>query len=116
MSICLFCKIMNGEIPSSKVYEDEDIFAFNDIHPVAPVHFLIIPKLHIESLDDVEEAHQNMLGKMLLLAPRLAKAQGCANGFRTIINTGHVGGQEVFHLHIHIIGGYERLPVMIHRG
>jgi len=116
MSICLFCKIMKGEIPSNKVYEDEEIFAFNDIHPAAPVHFLMIPKLHIESLVDVEEAHQNLLGKMLLLAPRLAEAQGCTNGFRTIINTGHVGGQEVFHLHIHIIGGEARLPVMIHHG
>lgn len=116
MSDCLFCKIMKGEIPSSKIYEDEEIFAFNDINPVAPVHFLMIPKLHIESLVDVEEAHQNMLGKMLLLAPRIAKAQGCTNGFRTIINTGHVGGQEVFHLHIHIIGGEARLPVMIHHG
>ena len=116
MSICLFCKIMKGEIPSSKIYEDDEIFAFNDIHPVAPVHFLMIPKLHIESLVDVEEAHQKMLGKMLLLAPRLAEAQGCTNGFRTIINTGHVGGQEVFHLHVHIIGGETRLPVMIHHG
>ena len=116
MSVCLFCKIMKGEIPSNKVYEDEEIFAFNDINPVAPVHFLMIPKLHIESLVDVEEVHQNMLGKMLLLAPRLAEAQGCTNGFRTIINTGHVGGQEVFHLHVHIIGGETRLPVMIHYG
>ncbi len=116
MNACLFCKIMKGEIPSNIVYEDEEVFAFNDIHPVAPVHFLMIPKLHIDSLDDVEEAHQDMLGKMLLLAPRLAKEQGCTNGFRTIINTGHVGGQEVFHLHIHIIGGDERLPVMIHHG
>ncbi len=116
MSACLFCKIMKGELPTNIVYEDEEVFAVNDIHPVAPVHFLMIPKLHIDSLDDVEEAHQDMLGKMLLLAPRLAKEQGCTNGFRTIINTGHVGGQEVFHLHIHIIGGDERLPVMIHHG
>ena len=116
MSVCLFCKIMKGEIPSNKVYEDEEIFAFNDIHPAAPVHFLMIPKIHIESLVDVEEVHQNLLGKMLLLAPRIAKSQGCTNGFRTIINTGHVGGQEVLHLHIHIIGGEARLPVMIHHG
>lgn len=116
MSACLFCKIVKGDIPASKIYEDDDIFAFNDINPVAPVHFLIIPKLHIATLADVEDAHQGLLGSMLLLAPRLAEAQGCTNGFRTIINTGHVGGQEVFHLHIHIIGGKERLPVMIHHG
>lgn len=116
MSDCLFCKIVKGEIPSSKIYEDDDIFAFSDINPVAPVHFLIIPKLHIATLTDIEDMHQDLLGKMLLLAPRLAKAQGCNNGFRTIINTGHVGGQEVAHLHIHIIGGKECLPVMIYRG
>lgn len=116
MSDCLFCKIAKGEIPSNKIYEDEDIFAFSDINPVAPVHFLIIPKLHIAALTDVVGTHQNLLGSMLLLAPRLAEAQGCTNGFRTIINTGHVGGQEVLHLHIHIIGGKERLPVMIHHG
>ncbi len=116
MSICLFCKIIKGEIPSSKIYEDDDIFAFNDINPAAPVHFLIIPKLHIATLADVEDVNRDLLGNMLLLAPRLAEAQGCTNGFRTIINTGHVGGQEVLHLHMHIIGGDERLPMMIHHG
>jgi histidine triad (HIT) family protein len=116
MDDCLFCKIVRGEIPASKVYEDEDILAFNDINPAAPVHFMLIPKRHIASLSDVDDTHQQLMGKMLLLAPRLAKAQGCVNGFRTIINTGHAGGQEVFHLHIHIIGGKERLPSMIHHG
>lgn len=116
MENCIFCKIIRGEIPANKIYEDNDIFAFNDIHPVAPVHFLLIPKLHIAALTDVEDIHQMLLGKMLLLVSRLAKEQGCMNGFRTIINTGHVGGQEVFHLHIHVIGGKERLPVMIRHG
>lgn len=116
MNDCVFCKIVRGEIAASKVYEDEDIFAFNDINPAAPVHFMLIPKLHIASLSDVEDMHQHLLGKMLLLAPRLAKEQGCTNGFRTIINTGRAGGQEVFHLHVHIIGGMERLPGMIHHG
>ncbi len=116
MDNCIFCKIIRGKIPAKKIYEDEDTFAFLDINPAAPVHILLIPKLHIASLSDIEDNHQNLLGKMLLLTPKLAKKQGCTDGFRTIINTGHVGGQEVFHLHIHIIGGQERLPIMIHKG
>ncbi len=116
MDNCIFCKIVRSEIPAKKIYEDEDIFVFNDINPAAPVHFLLIPKLHIASLLETEECHQSLLGKMLFLAPQLAKQQGCTDGFRTIINTGRVGGQEVFHLHIHIIGGKERLPVMVHPG
>lgn len=116
MDDCIFCKIVEGEIPANKVYEDQDFVAFHDIHPAAPVHFLLIPRQHIASLYDVGEADQQLLGKMLCLVPQLAKQQGCANGFRTIINTGRVGGQEVFHLHIHIIGGKERLPTMIHHG
>lgn len=114
MSDCLFCKIARGEIPSNKVYEDEEVFAFNDIHPVAPVHFMIIPRLHLASLAEAEEVHAVLLGKMLLLAPKLAKQQGLDNGFRTVINTGKGGGQEVFHLHIHIIGG-GNIPPMVKR-
>lgn len=116
MDNCIFCKIARREIPSNKTYEDEDVLAFNDINPVAPVHFLLIPKLHIDSLADTQDNHRDLLGKMLLLAPKLAKEQGCEDGFRTIINTGRVGGQEVFHLHFHIIGGRERLARMIHNG
>jgi len=116
MDNCIFCKIARREIPSNKIYEDEEILAFNDINPAAPIHFLLIPKLHIDSLSATEDNHQDLLGKMLLLAPKLAKEQGCEDGFRTIINTGRVGGQEIFHLHLHIIGGRERLPVMIHHG
>ncbi|MXS78557.1 histidine triad nucleotide-binding protein [Nitrosomonas sp. JL21] len=114
MDNCIFCKIVRKELPCNKIYEDEDLMAFNDIHPAAPVHFLLIPKLHIDSLAEIQDHHQNLLGKMLLLAPRLAKEQGCDDGFRTIINTGHVGGQEVLHLHFHVIGGRKRLPGMIH--
>lgn len=114
MDNCIFCKIIRKELPCNKIYEDEDLLAFNDIHPAAPVHFLLIPKLHIDSLAEIQDPHQNLLGKMLLLAPRLAKEQGCDDGFRTIINTGRVGGQEVLHLHFHVIGGRERLPAMIH--
>lgn len=97
------------------IYEDQYCIAFHDINPAAPVHFLIIPKVHIVSLYEVDDAHQLTLGKMLGLAPKLAKQQGCENGFRTIINTGEVGGQEVFHLHIHVISSNNVLPAMIHR-
>ena len=114
MDSCVFCKIVRGEIPSEKIYEDADVFAFHDIHPAAPIHFMLIPKLHIGSLDEVEDKHRSLLGKMMVLIPRLAKEQGCTDGFRTIINTGRVAGQEVHHLHIHIVGGSERLPAMIH--
>lgn len=115
MEDCIFCKIVRGGIPAQIIYEDDDVIAFNDINPAAPVHFLIIPRIHIASLLDCEETHQALLGKMLLLAPEIAKEHGCTDGFRTIINTGRVGGQEVFHLHIHIIGGKNRLPGMIHK-
>jgi histidine triad (HIT) family protein len=106
---CIFCKIVKGDIPSKKVYEDEDVIAFHDIHPIAPIHFLIVPKLHVESLASCEADHQRLLGKMLLLAPKLAKEQGL-NGFRTMINTGREGGQEVFHIHLHVFGGGSHLP------
>jgi len=112
---CIFCRIIAGEIPCSKVFEDDEIFAFHDIHPVAPVHFMVIPKLHIPSLAHVDLGHQLLLGKMLARASNLAIAQGCDHGWRTIINTGRVGRQEVYHLHMHIIGGEEVLPGMIKR-
>lgn len=114
MSDCLFCKISRGEIPSRKVYEDDEVYAFHDIHPVAPVHFMLIPKLHLDSLAQAEQQHAALLGKMMTLAPRLALEQGLSNGFRTVINTGKGGGQEVFHLHIHIIGG-GNIPPMVRR-
>ena len=114
MSDCIFCKIIRGEIPCRKVYEDEEFFAFHDINPAAPVHFMLIPKLHLESLAQAEQSHAILLGKMLLLAPKLAKEQGLENGFRTVINTGKGGGQEVFHLHIHILGG-GNIPPMVRR-
>jgi histidine triad (HIT) family protein len=112
---CLFCKIVRGEIPSRKVYEDGDIFAFHDIHPLAPVHFMIIPKQHIASLTDSDASHQGILGKLLAAAPRLAREQGSTDGFRVIINTGRVGRQEVYHLHVHVIGGPEALGPMLKR-
>jgi len=115
MSECLFCKIAAGTIPSKKVYEDEDIFAFHDINPVTPVHFLIIPKLHIPSLAEVEPQHAAVLGKMLALSGRLAREQGLPDGFRSIINTGRIGRQEVYHLHMHILGGPQPLGTMIRK-
>ncbi len=108
---CIFCKIAAGEIPCNKIYEDSDVLAFHDIHPVAPVHFMIIPKEHIASLADAHARHELLLGRILLLAPVLAKEQGLDDGFRTIINTGRGGGQEIFHLHVHIIGGNTPRPM-----
>ncbi len=106
---CIFCKLVSGKIPAKKVYEDEDIFAFHDINPWAPVHFLLIPKRHIPSMAQVGPEHVDVLGRMMALAPRLAQEQGCRpypeGGFRMVCNTGGDGGQEVHHLHIHVIGG-----------
>jgi histidine triad (HIT) family protein len=101
---CIFCKILAGAIPAKKIYEDEDVIVFNDIKPMAKVHFLIVPKLHVEGLKACDISHQSLLGKMLLLAPKLAMEQGLI-GFKTLINTGREGGQEVFHIHVHVFGG-----------
>lgn len=112
-SDCIFCKIVAGKIPSRKVYEDDDMLAFHDINPLAPVHFMIIPKKHVDSLAKVTDDDAPVLGKMMAKAARLAREQGAADGFRTIINTGRIGRQDVYHLHIHIIGGPNPLPRMI---
>jgi len=106
---CIFCRIVEGRIPSRKVYEDEELFAFHDIHPHAPVHFMIVPKAHIPSLAQAEAADAALLGRIMVLAPRLALEQGCNpypdGGFRVVVNTGAEGGQEVHHLHVHVMGG-----------
>ncbi|GAB3504128.1 histidine triad nucleotide-binding protein [Curvibacter fontanus] len=106
---CIFCKLVSGKIPAKKVYEDQDIFAFHDINPWAPVHFLLIPKLHIPSMAQVGPGHADLLGRMMALAPKLAAQEGCRpypeGGFRVVCNTGGDGGQEVHHLHFHVIGG-----------
>lgn len=112
---CIFCKIVRGEIPSRKVYEDEDVLAFHDVNPVAPVHFMIIPKKHIRSLGDVQAADRDVLGSIMVMAGRLAREQGSTDGFRTVVNTGRVGRQDVYHLHVHIIGGKDPLPGMIQK-
>jgi histidine triad (HIT) family protein len=112
---CIFCKIAAKQLPSKVIYDDDDLIAFHDINPAAPVHFLIVPKQHIATLSDCTDSHAALLGKMLLLAPKLAQEQGCGyavdasgdgvGGFKTQFNTGPDGGQEVYHLHMHVIGG-----------
>ena len=113
MTDCIFCKIVEGRIPSRKVYEDDEILAFHDINPMAPVHFMVIPKQHVDSLASCGPEHAPVLGRIMAIAGRLAREQGATDGFRTIVNTGRVGRQDVYHLHIHIIGGPEPLPRMI---
>ncbi len=113
MSDCIFCRIASGEIPSKKVYEDEDLFAFHDIQPQAPAHFMIVPKQHIASLNDADASHAAVLGKLFSKVGELARSQGLTDGFRTIINTGRIGRQEVYHLHVHILGGAEPLGSML---
>jgi histidine triad (HIT) family protein len=109
---CVFCKIVRGEIPSKRAYEDELVLAFHDIRPVAPVHVLVIPKSHVASLTDCSAKHEAVLGRMLALAPRLARDLGASDGFRTIVNTGRDGRQEVYHLHMHVIGGRDTGPMI----
>ena len=102
---CIFCKIVAGRIPAKKVFENEELLVFHDIHPWAPVHVLVVPKAHIASLAEAGPEHEALLGRMLGLAPRLMRQLGVENGFRTVINTGRDGGQEVAHLHMHVLGG-----------
>jgi histidine triad (HIT) family protein len=101
---CIFCKIAEGKIPAKKVFEDEDFIAFHDIHPKAPLHLLVIPRQHLVSLLEVDHQHQALLGKMLVLAPQLARDNGHPKGFKVVINNGQSGGQEVYHLHMHVLG------------
>ena len=106
---CLFCKIVAGKIPSKLVYQDDELYAFHDIHPWAPVHFLIIPKLHIPAMSLLTDEHAALMGRMMVLIPKLALQQGCnpypEGGFRMLANTGAEGAQEVHHLHVHVMGG-----------
>jgi histidine triad (HIT) family protein len=102
---CIFCRIVAGEIPSKKAYEDDEMLVFHDIAPWAPVHVLMIPKEHIATLYDVGDGQAALLGRMIALAPKLMRENGVTNGFRTLINTGPDGRQEVQHLHVHVMGG-----------
>ena len=105
---CLFCKIINGEIPSEKVYEDDYVYAFNDISPTAPVHVLIVPKKHISTLNDIEENDAELIGRIYLAAKKIAKEKGIAeDGYRVVTNCNKMAGQTVFHIHFHLIGGRE---------
>ena len=104
---CFFCKIEKKEIPSTRVYEDDDVYVIRDIALKAKVHLLVIPRQHIVNLTDLLPEDQALMGKIMLLLPKLAKDQGLQDGFRSIINTGKGGGQEVFHMHIHLLGGSE---------
>jgi len=106
---CLFCKIVAGQIPSKLVYQDDEFYAFHDIHPSAPVHFLIIPKSHIASMALLQSEHAAMMGRMMVLIPQLALQEGCRpypeGGFRLVVNTGADGAQDIHHLHLHVMGG-----------
>ena len=112
---CLFCRIVGGEIPARKLFEDDAVLAFHDIQPVAAVHFLLIPKAHVATLYETGPEHQPALGRMLGLAGQLARKEGANDGFRVIVNTGRVGHQEVYHVHMHVIGGPNPLGPMIVR-
>jgi histidine triad (HIT) family protein len=115
---CIFCKIVARQVLSKLIYENDELIAFYDINPAAPVHLLIVPKQHIPTLADCAEQHAHLLGKMALLAPRLAQEHGCgyqldaqgeaSGGFKTLFNVGPDGGQEVYHLHMHVTGGSRR--------
>lgn len=106
METCLFCKMVAGEIQPDKVYEDDHVLAFRDINPQAPTHILVVPKLHIATLNDLDEAHAELMGRLYLAARQLAQQEGIAEqGYRTLINCNEHGGQTVFHLHLHLLGG-----------
>lgn len=106
MEDCIFCKIIKGEIPSNKVYEDDDVLAFYDINPVAPIHILVIPKKHIECIAHIEKEDEQLIGKMYGVINKIAEEKGFKeDGFRVIVNSGKDAGQEVMHLHFHVIAG-----------
>ena len=106
MSNCLFCKIVSGEISTDFVFKDENVIAFRDINPQAPTHILIIPREHIETLNDIDQSHGELLGAMQLTASYLAKEEGInEKGFRTVFNCNRAAGQTVFHIHLHLLGG-----------
>lgn len=106
MSDCLFCKINNGDIPAAILYQDDDVTVFRDVSPQAPVHFLVIPKKHISTINDLQSNDAELIGKMMLAAKNVAAEQGVAeDGFRTTMNCNENGGQSVYHIHLHVLGG-----------
>lgn len=110
MSDCIFCKILAGEIPCNKVYEDENVLAFHDINPAADVHVLVIPKKHIANLNEITTKDEKLMGTFMLSIPKVAKKMGL-KGYKTVFNTGKEGGQIVFHIHAHILGGQIKLKL-----
>ena len=113
MSDCLFCKIVAGEIPSDRVYEDDYVYAFRDIYPQAPVHILVVPKEHISGAKDVTRENSNLVAKCFEAIAKITDSEGLNNGFRVITNSGTDGGQTVFHLHFHILGGKTFSPGLV---
>ena len=105
MNDCIFCRIVKGEIPSKKVYEDQHTYAFEDLDPKAPTHVLIVPKKHIRGLKEAEEADAEVVGRCHIAAARIAKDRGIEDGYRTVLNVGPGSGQSVFHMHVHLLGG-----------
>lgn len=105
MPDCIFCKIVNGQIPSEFLYQDDQLVVFRDIHPKAKTHLLVVPKVHIKSLVETQDEHRALLSHVMLTLPKIASEAGLKTGFRTVINTGPGGGQEIDHLHLHILGG-----------
>lgn len=105
MSDCLFCTIRDGEIPSTRVYEDDDVIAFNDINPKTPLHVLVVPRKHISTINDIEETDTALIGKMFLAAKTIAADAGYGDGYRVQMNCGEKGGQVVFHIHLHVMAG-----------
>ncbi len=105
MNDCLFCRIIRGEIPTRKVYEDEHTFAFEDLHPQAPTHVLVVPKQHIRGLKEGSEADAEVIGRCHLAAAAIARQRNIEDGYRTVVNVGPQAGQSIFHLHVHLLGG-----------
>ncbi len=110
MTDCLFCRIVQGKLPSERVHEDGDVIVIRDIYPKAPVHLLVIPRIHCDSLNELAPEHDRLIAHMIRLLPELARREGLVDGFRVVINTGRGGGQEILHLHIHLLGGTGHLP------
>ncbi len=111
--MCIFCKIVNGEIPAKVVYEDDTVMAFHDINPQAPIHILIIPKEHIPTVNDIEEKHRDLIGHIFLVAKKIAKDLGVAeSGYRILVNCNRDGGQEIYHLHFHLFAGKPLGPMI----
>lgn len=104
MNDCLFCKIIDGDIPSDKIYEDDKVIAFKDINPQAPIHFLLVPKEHIKSANEIDESQKELMGHIIYMASKLARENGMDKGYRIVNNCGKDGGQTVDHIHFHVLG------------